>query len=180
MKRLLGLALLAVGFLGCGDGQVKQVAVLDFDAFLKEAPKEWGKEDPGEGMRAAQFRLPRAEGDEADGVVTIFKGLGGSAEANIERWKGQFQPPEGKKIDDIATVRQITVRGVPALYLDVQGTFDSSPPAMRGHGEKKENQRMLAVHIDDPKAVYHITLKGPAKTVAKYKAGFEAWLTGSP
>ena len=38
--------------------------------------------------------------------------------------------------------------------------------------------RLVAIHFQGPKEVYHIKLTGPAKTVDNYKKGFEDWLKG--
>ncbi|MDW8266523.1 MAG: hypothetical protein RMJ52_14455 [Gemmataceae bacterium] len=156
----------------------KKGTVVDFDGQKSVAPAEWKEEPPSNQMRYMQFRLPRVEGDSADAELVIFRGLGGSAKANIERWKGQFQPPEGKKIDDVAKVSEFKVGDVPVTYLDISGTYlDKFPPfAPNAKTVPKPNYRMLAVHFDGPKNVYHIKLVGPAKTVAKYQQGFEEWV----
>ena len=36
--------------------------------------------------------------------------------------------------------------------------------------------RMLAVHFEGKKEVYHIKLTGPAKTIDMYKKGFDEWV----
>ena len=59
----------------------------------------WTRKPAGSPFVAAEFCLPRADGDDADGRLTIST-AGGSVEANIDRWKGQFQPqPKSAKQD---------------------------------------------------------------------------------
>ena len=129
-------------------------------------------------MRLAQFRLPKVKGDEFDAEVVIFKGIGGSAKSNIERWKSFFIPPEGKTIDDVAKVTEIKIADQNAPYLDVQGTykFKERPFDPQAKEELREHYRMLGVAFDGPKNPYHIRLVGPANTVENYKQGFDDWL----
>jgi hypothetical protein len=148
------------------------------DGLKSQAPGDWKEEAPANRMRFLQFRLPKKGDDKDNGELIIFKGLGGDSRANIERWKKQFIPPEGKKIDEAAEVKEIKIGGHPATYLDVQGTylFNPQPFNPRSKAEKKPNYRMLAVHFEGPKDVYHIKLTGPAKTIEAYKKGFDEWL----
>ena len=148
--------------------------VVRLDDLKSTAPASW-KELPARGMRFAQFRLPRAEGDKADADLIVFKGLGGSAKQNVERWMAQFQAPEGKKLS--SKVTEMKVGGQPATYLDISGTYLDRPPfAPDGKTTKRPDYRMLAIQLNLPKNVYHIKLIGPAKTVAKHKKEFDAWL----
>jgi|SRR5215469_16346075 len=170
----LGLALAARG------ADKDQGAVVEMDGLRSHAPAGWKQETPANRMRYAQFRLPKQGEDKADGDVVVFKGLGGSADANVKRWKGMFQPPAGKSIDDVAKVKEMKIGGRPAVYLDISGTyvvrvrpFDPNSPT-----EKKAGYRMLAVQWDGPDNPYQIRLTGPAKTVEHYKKGFDEWLQG--
>ncbi len=184
MTRRAILPLLLLG-LGCSssDKEAKKIdrsqsaTVVEFDSLKATPPASWKEEPPSNQMRYFQFRLPRVEGDSADAELVIFKALGGTAEANIDRWKAQFQPPEGKKIDDVAKVEELKIAGCQAMYLDVQGTYLEGPPNMQaGQKTKRENYRLLGVHFEGPSKVYHIKLTGPAATVAEYKKGFDEWL----
>ena len=155
-------------------------AVVTLDGLRSRAPAGWKQETPGNRMRYAQFRLPKQGDDKADGELVVFKGLGGSARDNVKRWKGMFQPPAGKSIDDVAKVQEIKIGGRDAVYLDVSGTyvvklrpFDPNSPT-----EKRPDYRMLAVQWEGPQDVYQIRLTGPAKTVAHFKKGFDDWIKG--
>lgn len=171
---VLGLGMLALS----ARGEDKKGTVVDFDGLQSRAPAEWKEEAPSNQMRFVQFRLPRAKDDKADAELIIFRGLGGSAKDNLNRWKGQFEAPEGKKIDDVAKVTEFKVGEVPVWYLDVSGTYlDKFPPfAPNAKTVRKPDYRMLAVHFEGKKNVYHIKLVGPAQTVAQYQKGFEEWV----
>jgi hypothetical protein len=157
--------------------ETKGVVVV-FDGLKATTPASWKEEAPSSKMRYKQFRLPKVEGDKADAELLIFRGMGGSAKENIQRWKGQFQPPAGKNIDDVSKVAEMKVSGAEATYLDVSGVylFKARPFDASEKPEKRPEYRMLAVHLEGPKNIYHIKLVGPAKTIEHYKQGFDEWL----
>jgi hypothetical protein len=187
MQRILGFVVLAFMALACSpsasestaaDGDKGKGVEVTLDGLKSATPGDWKEEAPANRMRFMQFRLPKKGDDKDDAELVIFKGLGGDSKANIKRWKDQFIPPEGKKIDEVAEVKEIKIGGHPALYLDVRGTYEFNPQPFnpRSKKEKKPNYRMLAVHFEGPKDIYHIKLTGPAKTIDAYKKGFEEWL----
>jgi hypothetical protein len=182
MRRILflaGLALTTLAFTATADDAPKGGSI-DIDGMSSKTPAGWVKETPSNRMRFAQFRLPKAKGDKEDAELIIFKGLGGSAKANIERWKKQFLPPEDKKIDDVAKVSDIKIGGHEASLLDVSGTYLYNPAPFnpKSKTERRPNYRMLAIHFEGPKDVYHIKLTGPAKTIERHKKEFDAWIKG--
>lgn len=181
MRRASWIALpaLALGLALAARGADKD-AVVEMDGLRSPAPAEWKQETPGNRMRFAQFRLPRQDGDKYDAELVIFKGLGGTARANLQRWKDQFLPPAGKSIDDVTKVEEIKIGGRDATYVDIAGTYKHKlrPIDPDSKAENRPDYRMLAVHFEGPETVYHIKLTGPAKTVAHYKKGFDEWLKG--
>jgi hypothetical protein len=154
--------------------------VVELGNLKSRAPASWKEEEPQNRMRLAQFRLPKVDGDKRDAEVIIFRGIGGSAEANVNRWKNQFIPPEGKTLDDVAKVSKMKVGDADVTYLDVHGTykFKAQPFNPNAKEERLPDYRLVGVVFDTKEAPYHIRLVGPAKTVAHYKAGFDSWLKG--
>jgi hypothetical protein len=157
-------------------------ADVNLDGFTSKTPKGWVEEEPSNKMRFAQFRLPRAKDDKdrEDAELIIFKGLGGSAEANVDRWKKQFVPPTGKKIEDVAKVEKIKIAGESADKLTVEGTYLHNPQPFnpKSKTERRADYKMIAIHFEGPKDIYHIKLTGPAKTVDQHARGLEEWLKG--
>jgi hypothetical protein len=142
-------------------------------------PAGWKEEKPSYRLRFKQFKIPRADGDEADGEMYVTRGISGNKEDNLKRWQGQFLPPEGKKIDDVTKVAEIKVAGCEVMYVDIQGTYLDGPPMQPAAQKKRRpNYRMLAVQFEGPDNPYHIKLTGPAKTVAEAKKGFDEWVKG--
>ena len=158
----------------------KKEVVVDLDGLKSKAPKEWKEEKPSNRMRYMQFRLPKADGDKDDAELQIFKDLGGSAKDNVKRWQGQFTPPKGKDIDDVSKVTELKIGGHPATMLDIHGTYlmKTRPLDPADKGEKREDYRMLAIHLKTTDHLFHIKLIGPAKTVEQYKKGFDEWIKG--
>lgn len=191
MRRLIGFMVLAFVAAACrpsasesnaadsnNDKAQSKGVVVDLDGLKSTTPGDWKEEAPANRMRYMQFGLPKKGGDKEDAELVLFKGLGGGSKNNVERWKGMFIPPEGKKIDDVAKVKEIKIGGRPAVYVDIQGTYKVKlqPFNPRSKVVKKPNYRMLAIYFDGADNPYQIKLTGPAKTVEAYKKGFDEWV----
>src|SRR5437773_2653611 len=62
------------------------------------APAGWTNEG-ARPMRAATYLIGPSSGDKAGAECAVYffgAGQGGSVEANVDRWKGQFKGPGGK------------------------------------------------------------------------------------
>jgi hypothetical protein len=159
----------------------KNGAVVEIDGLKSTAPADWKSEEVNSRFRTHHFRIPKVEDDKADAELTIFffgTGSGGSADANLKRWKAMFIPPEDKKIDDVAKVENFKVGNVNVTYLDVQGTykFKERPFDPASKEELRPDYRMLGVVFESPKGPYFMRLVGPAKTVTHNKKAFDEWL----
>jgi hypothetical protein len=164
-RALAGLAVLvAVG---------TALAAQDVSLGGKKAktPSGWKEEAPANQMRYAQFKLPKVDGDDADAELVVFKGLGGSADANIDRWKGSF----AKGVD--AKITEYSGPLGKGKMIDAKGTYlyKSQPFNPNAKAEDKPGYSMLGLHVEGD-AVYHIRLTGPTKTVSKHREAFEGWL----
>jgi hypothetical protein len=138
-------------------------------------PAGWNAEQPSGSMRYAQYKLPRAEGDAADAALVVYyfgQGQGGSVEANLDRWIGQMQQPDGSSSKSKAKTENLTVNKMPVTMLDLTGTYTES---MMGGASGQQIQglaRMRAAVIETPKGAYYVKLVGPEKTVNRWDAGF--------
>jgi hypothetical protein len=161
----------------------KKGTIVEIDDLKSVAPADWKSEEVTTKFRTHHFRIPHVADDKSDAELTIFffgTGSGGSADANVKRWKGMFLPPEGKKIDDVAKVENFKVGNVDVTYLDVQGTykFKERPFDPAAKEELRPDHRMLGVVFESPKGPYFFRLVGPAKTVTENKKAFEDWVKG--
>src|ERR1700745_2955872 len=102
-------------------GSVYQQETLHFTA-----PAEWVTEPPSSKMRAAQYKLPKAEGDKEDASLVIYyfgETEGGSVSGNIKRWISQMQQPDGSNAKDKARTDSLTVNGLKISTVDLTGTY---------------------------------------------------------
>ena len=152
--------------------------VVDLDGLKSRTPASWKEEAPTNQFRLAQFRLSKVKDDKYDAEVVIFQNIGGSAKDNIDRWKGQFIPPEGKKIDDVAKVTEMNVGDAKVTALDITGTYKykERPFDPNAKEERRPDYHMVGVIFATGKQQYQIRLVGPAATVEQYKSGFDEWL----
>jgi len=158
--------------------------VVEFGALKSNTPAEWKEEEIPDNARRLgriyQFQLAKKGEDKDDAQVLVFyfMGGGGDAKANIDRWRGMFNPPEGKKIDDVAKTTEMKVGDVPVTYFEVEGTykFKKAPFDPNAEVTLKPDYKMVGVIFDCPKGPYYVRLVGPAKTVGEYKKGFDEWL----
>jgi hypothetical protein len=158
------------------DNQGDEVAI---DGLTARVPATWKKQQPTVGSRLHQFILPKVmdDKDDAELIVSHFgKGQGGGAEANVNRWKDMFLPPENKKIDDVASTKKMKVGPVDVTYFDVTGTYKYKASPMATKVDLRPNYRMVSVIFESKNGPYFIRLLGPAKTVAHHKKGFDDWL----
>ena len=143
------------------------------------APAEWKPVASSSSMRVAQYTLPPAAGDPigAELVVYYFGGSGGTVEANIERWVGQMQQPDGRPSSAVAKRQSRTVNGLKVTLVDVPGTYvaEMTPGSTARHNSA--NFHLRAAVIETANGPYFIKLTGPAKTVAASEKQFEAFLT---
>jgi hypothetical protein len=135
--------------------------VVELGAIQLTAPAAWTRKPPGSSFVAAEFSLPRADGDDADGRLTVST-AGGSLEANIDRWKGQFQP-QPKSISQ----EDIDVAGLKATIVDLSGDFNDQRGPF-APGELRPGYRMIAAVIPAGGQLQFIKATGPQKTMASH------------
>ena len=140
-----------------------------------KVPDGWISEKPSSGMRVAQYKLPKVEGDSEDANLVLYffgTGQGGSVSDNVDRWVNQMEQPDGRPSKDKAKIETITVNGLKVTTVDVSGTYTAqmSPGSEARHNES--NQRLRAAVIETPKGNYYAKLIGPEKTVSRWDNSF--------
>jgi hypothetical protein len=144
-----------------------------------KAPEGWVVEKSSSAMRVAQYKLPKAEGDKEDGSLVLYyfgASQGGSAQANIDRWIGQMQQPDGSSSKDKAKSETMTVNGLKVTTVDVTGTYTAEMAPGSGTFHNDENYRLRAAVVETPKGNYFVKLAGPAKTIAKWDQSYTDYL----
>jgi hypothetical protein len=127
-------------------------------------------------MRRAHWKIAGDAG-EAELIVYYFGQSGaGTVQANLDRWYGQFQQPDGSPSKDAAQTATSTVAGMEVTTVDVSGRYVAQvrPGAEERHDVP--DSRMLAAIVQASDGAYYFKLVGPAATVAAAKAAFDAMI----
>jgi hypothetical protein len=130
-------------------------------------------------MRAATYTVPRSGGDAEDGEVAVFyfgPGQGGSVDANVKRWIGQFTAPGGGPADKLAKVSKADAKGLPVTRIDLTGTYKPAGGPMMQAGAPKPGYRLLGAIVEGPQGAVFFKFTGPAKTIAAHQAAFEGMI----
>ena len=143
-----------------------------------EAPDDWDEQSSTSPMRVTEFRLPRVAGDAEDVelVVFYFGGAGGSVEANLERWVGQIEQPDGRSSFEVASTTGFDADGLAITVLDVPGTYVAAVRPGSTSRLNKTDFRLLAAVVETPAGPYFFKLTGPARSVARWDNAFAAFL----
>lgn len=136
-----------------------------------EAPKEW-KAEGQRPMRVATYTVPAAKGDNegAELAVFFFGKEGGSIDANVTRWSGQFDgaPKPETKTEKMAGFEVTTV--------ELAGTYQQSMGGPMGPKTPKAGYKLYGAIVAAPEGNVFFKLTGPAKTVDGSKAAMKKML----
>jgi hypothetical protein len=164
-------ALLALGLAACQDsldtsaspavgasGPPASVGGLTFPA-----PTEWQARQPSTSMRLAEYAVP-GSGGEASLVIFRFPG-GGSAQANIDRWVGQFKGAEKSNGGSGPAIQQQQRDGLTLTTLDVSGDYEGAQMPGAPPQPAVDGARLLALVIEGKGDPYFLKLQGPGATI---------------
>lgn len=150
-------------------GQVENV---DVGGLMFKAPEGWEYQHPASSMRRAEFGV-RGEAGTAGLVVYFFGNQGaGSAQANIDRWVGQFKNPDGSAV---AAPKPVThkIAGLDVTQVEVAGTYVGGMGAGAPQAEGQTSQRMIATIVETPKGPFYFKFLGADKTVVENRKALE-------
>ncbi len=135
-------------------------------------PTSW-KAEAQRAMRLATYTVtPSGE----CGVYYFGPGQGGSVDANLDRWIGQFLQADGKPSKAAAKIAKSTVHGMPVTTVDVSGAYTGMGGPTAQPGPAMPDYRMLGAVVEGPQGSIFIKFTGPAKTVAANQAAFDKML----
>jgi hypothetical protein len=136
------------------------------------APPDWANQG-SRPMRAATYTVPGAAASDAAecGVYFFGAGKGGTVEANIERWRGQFLDKDGKPHDAQVSKRQ--VHGLAVTLIDTSGTYTGMGGPMAKEPTSNPGYRLLGAIVEGPGGSVFIKFTGPEKTVAANQQKFD-------
>ncbi len=147
-------------------------------ALVLTPQKGWVVEQPANATRKAQYSLPHADSDSEDAtlIVHYFGGQGGSKEVNLQRWAGQFEQPDGSSSEDKLKSSTRTIAGLEVLDAELSGTYVAETAPGSGVHLNKPGWRMFAAIVGTPEGPWYFKLVGPAATVAKWEASYQAFM----
>jgi hypothetical protein len=134
-----------------------------------DLPKGWQSVAPQSSMRMAQATIPGSGGPGELGVFFFGPGQGGSAEANLQRWSGQFEggaaPQRGS----------FTAHGFKVTWIDVAGTME---PVTMGMGPRsaQSGYRLLGGVVEGTGGPWFFKATGPDATLGPQREAFLAML----
>jgi hypothetical protein len=137
------------------------------------APPGW-KAEAERPMRLATYTL--APGGEC-AVYFFGAGQGGSVEANLDRWIGQFLQADGEPSKSAAKIDKRIIHGWPVTTVDVSGAYTGmGGPKSQSDALAMPGYRMLAAIVEGPQGSVFFKCAGPAKTIAANQAAFDKML----
>jgi hypothetical protein len=134
------------------------------------APAGW-KSEGQRPMRAATYTVAP---DTECAVYFFGAGQGGGIEANVDRWKGQFQGPGGGPAT--AKTAKRTIHGLPVTTIDVSGSYSGMGGPMAAQSGPKPGFRLLGAIVEGAGGKVFVKFTGPAKAVEANQAKFEQML----
>jgi hypothetical protein len=132
------------------------------------APARWQSVPNASTMRLATYRVPRAPGDTEDAELSIMQ-AGGSVDANVQRWVGQFDAA-GQKT---AKTSKRKVGALEVTIVEVQGTYSG---AMGKEPSSGVGWALLGAIVSTPDMPHFFKLTGPAKTVLAARSELDAMI----
>lgn len=150
----------------------------DFGWFNFQPLSTWRtKAAPGgTQMRRAEYTIPAVPGDTEDGRLVVFyfgPGQGGSADANLARWSGQFRKPEGMSDEDHSVLSKQKVDGLEVTIAELRGTYD---PGARFQEQPKPGYMMLSAVVETGGGNYFVHTIGPEKTLLECRSRWYAMM----
>ena len=129
-----------------------------------QVPQSWKAEQPSSRMRKAQFKAKKTE------IVVFYfgAGSGGSADANVSRWLGQFKEP---KEELSSKIEKKKIKSNTITTVSAKGTYMSGSP----FGEKTPmpNYAMRGAIIECKGGPIFIKMTGPIDEVTRLSADFD-------
>lgn len=157
------------------DDKATGKTILVFDAGTITTPAAWRVVRPKVSIIQHEFAATK-DGEEGVARVTMMA-ASGSVDANIDRWKSQFQLAG----DDAVKHETKTVDGNTIHLVDLQGTYNEKMggPFAGGRVVERDDYAMAgAIIVDAKERKYFIKMIGPAGIVKANREAFGEMVKG--
>ena len=140
-------------------------------------PEGWVRQKPSSPMRHDQFLLPGA-GDKLSAELAVFSGIGGSVEANLDRWYKQFKQPDGQETKDLIERKKIQVTDLTVTVVSLTGTFMKSraPMMMGAPVDELGGYALLAAIAETKQGLWFFKATGPKDTINRWQKSFDEFV----
>ena len=124
-------------------------------------PPDWEEQPRKSDYVLGEFSIPGPGGP----ARLTLSSAGGGIEANVERWRGQFNrgPNDAEPKES-----EITFDGKPGTLVELAGTFSD----MMNRGAPSKGWQMLGVAVPLGETNYFVKLTGPTTTVTPRRDEF--------
>jgi len=139
-----------------------------------KTPNGWAEKPPASAMRWAQYEIPGDAGA-AELVVFYFgPGQGGEAKANVDRWAGQFQQPDGSDSLEKLQTKERKIGDMKVLEARISGTYLDGMAMGANAAESKPGWALVGAIVETEQGnKWFFKLTGPEKTVHDADSGFD-------
>lgn len=145
--------------------------------FAMTVPKDWTVRATKSRMRVAEIVLPGKQGEQPELIIYFFGATGaGTVDANMDRWLGQIQQPDGKPSRDVAKLEKTKFGGQDATFVSVSGRYVAAAMPGATDAVDKADQTLLGAIVGSPAGPYYFKLVGPKATVDASTATFKKML----
>lgn len=177
MKRISCPLTIALGSLIClAAGAAESPATFKVSDFTFTRPAGWEAVETTSQMRKAQFKVTDASAKEPAEIIFYYFGAGngGGAQANVDRWFGQFREPK----DQIkAKTEEATVSGHKVTFVQAEGTYMSGMPG--GPATPKPDFGLAGAILESSQGNVFVRMTGPRELVKKTLPVFKKMIEGA-
>lgn len=168
---MLNLKILFILFSMC---LLADPVAVEFGKLKTTPPADWKVEKPANRLRSHQYKLETNDKELANAEIIILPQSKADPEKVFPGWIKTFDPPDGKKIDDVMNKETLTVGTATIHKLEISGTWNykERPLDPKSKLEIKPEYRAVWCIVVVGDDAWHIRLSGPQKVVEKYEKGF--------
>ncbi len=129
-----------------------------FVGLVGDKPATWIEHPPQSRMRAANYTVPGRDGSEAAHIV-VFPFVGGSIDANIDRWQTQFEPDENGDMVE-PQISRFEAGGMAVTLVELAGSW-----MKMGATWFTPDQLFIMAIVESPQGNVFIRFAGQTATV---------------
>ncbi|HWB18723.1 MAG TPA: hypothetical protein VG711_00360 [Phycisphaerales bacterium] len=142
--------------------------VAEFAGMTGPKPVSWQWNAPVIQFSVADYSVPGTDGTgQASIRVTV---AGGTLEQNINRWKLQFQTPEGKPVEPL--ISNFEANGMAVTLVELKGEYRGMGPTWT------PDTLFLTAVVQGPAGQTFVKFTGPTATVERNREAFMTMIKG--